>query len=135
MIDLRRPPMLVLAFLLVASGAADADPARDAIAKSYAAAGGTALSATDGKAFFQGSHGGGNPDTPSCTSCHTVDPRAMGKTRAGKAIDPMAVSVNPTRFTDAAKVEKWFRRNCNTVLGRECSAKEKGDVISYLSSL
>ena len=47
----------------------------------------------------------------------------------------MAVSVTPERFTDAAKVEKWFGRNCNTVLGRECTALEKGDFITYLSGI
>jgi mono/diheme cytochrome c family protein len=130
---------LVLGGLLVAStasGPAGADPARDAILKGYAAeAGITAFSAADGKALFQGKHSGGKPDTPSCTTCHTADPRAMGRTRAGKPIEPMAVSANPTRFTDAAKVKKWLRRNCNSVLGRACSAKEKGDVITYLSGL
>jgi hypothetical protein len=47
----------------------------------------------------------------------------------------MAVSQNPDRFTDPAKVEKWFRRNCHTVLGRTCTAKEKGEIITYLSSI
>ena len=39
------------------------------------------------------------------------------------------------RKTDAAKTEKWFRRNCNDVVGRECSAGEKADVLSWLASL
>ena len=30
------------------------------------------------------------------------------------------------------KVAKWFKRNCNDVLDRECTAQEKGDVLSYL---
>ena len=59
----------------------------------------------------------------------------MGQTRAGKPIDPMAVSANLNRFTDPAKVDKWLRRNCDTVLGRTCTAKEKGDVITYLSGI
>ena len=46
----------------------------------------------------------------------------------------MAVSVTPDRFTDLAKVEKWFRRNCNTVLGRECTPAEKGDFIAFMTS-
>ena len=53
----------------------------------------------------------------------------------GKAIAPMAVSLSPDRFTDPDKVEKWFLRNCNTVLGRECTAQEKGDIITYLSGI
>ena len=39
------------------------------------------------------------------------------------------------RFTRPDKVEKWFRRNCNDVLGRACTASEKGDVLAYLMSL
>ena len=46
----------------------------------------------------------------------------------------MAASANPKRFTDAIEVEKWFKRNCGDVLGRECTAIEKGDVLAYLLS-
>ena len=61
----------------------------------------------------------GNSATPACTSCHSDDPRSRGQnTKPGKAIEPMAVSVKPGRYTNPAKVEKWFRRNCNQVLGR-----------------
>ena len=94
----------------------------------------TGFSADRGQAFWQATHTGGKPDTPSCTTCHTKDPTATGQTRAGKSIAPMAVSVTPDRFTDAEKVDKWFTRNCNSVLGRACSATEKGDIITYLSS-
>jgi len=44
----------------------------------------------------------------------------------------MAVSANPQRFTDMEKVEKWFGRNCNSVLGRDCTPQEKGDVATWL---
>lgn len=94
-----------------------------------------AFSAERGKAFFQGSHSGGKADSPSCTSCHTTDPTKAGKTRAGKAIEPMAASVNTSRYTNPADVEKWFKRNCADVLGRECTITEKGDVLAYLTSL
>ncbi len=113
-----------------------ASSARDAIVAGYAAAaGGGGFSAERGKALFYAQHTGGKPDTPSCTTCHTNDPRKAGTTRVGKPIDPMAVSRTPDRFTDLEKVEKWFGRNCNSVLGRDCSAQEKGDVIAYLSSI
>jgi hypothetical protein len=92
------------------------------------------FSVARGKAFFLAGHGGGNADTPSCSTCHTKDPTRSGQTRAGQAIAPMAVSVTPGRFSDLAKVEKWFRRNCDTVLGRECTALEKGDFITFMSS-
>ena len=44
----------------------------------------------------------------------------------------MTISVSPARYADAAKVEKWFKRNCNEVLGRECSALEKGDWLASM---
>lgn len=96
---------------------------------------GRKASAAQGKAFFLAKHTGGNPKTPSCSTCHTTDPHNKGQTRAGKVIQPMAVSLSPKRFTDPKKVEKWFRRNCHTVLGRACTAGEKADYIAYLSSL
>lgn len=91
------------------------------------------FSANRGEAFFL-AQANVNPDTASCSSCHTSNPRSPGKTRAGQRIEPMAVSVTPDRFSDLAKVEKWFRRNCDTVLKRECTAMEKGDFIAFMSS-
>ncbi|MGB8313884.1 MAG: DUF1924 domain-containing protein [Aestuariivirga sp.] len=88
-----------------------------------------------GAELYKSSNAAGGPDTPSCLSCHTASPLNAGMTRAGKAIEPMAVSASPNRFTDIAKTEKWFGRNCKTVLGRECTAQEKGDFITYLSGL
>jgi hypothetical protein len=46
----------------------------------------------------------------------------------------MAPSANKERFTDVKKIEKWFKRNCNDVLARECTAQEKGDFLKYLLS-
>lgn len=50
-------------------------------------------------------------------------------------IAALAPRFNPERFTDNAKTEKWFRRNCNDVVGRECSAAEKADVLAWLLTL
>lgn len=130
-------PLALAAAVLAAP--ASAGP-RDDILATYAAAakaadGGFAgFDAGRGKAFYAQQFTA-SAESPSCSSCHTASPLKAGKTRAGKSIDPMAVSVTPDRFTDAAKVEKWFGRNCNTVLGRECTAAEKGDFITYLSGL
>jgi cytochrome c553 len=87
---------------------------------------------TRGQAFFTSRHGG----EWSCSSCHGNPPTSSGKhASTGKAIDAMAPAANPAAFTSTAKVDKWFRRNCNDVLKRECSAGEKADVLAYLLSL
>lgn len=73
--------------------------------------------------------------TMSCTSCHTADPRQPGKTPAFRELAPLAPSVTPARFTDLKKVEKWFRRNCDDVYQRSCTAQEKGDFVSWILSV
>ena len=92
------------------------------------------FSAERGEHLFRTNFSTGKPDTPACTTCHTADPRKAGQTRAGKDIEPMAASTNPNRYGDQAKSEKWFGRNCNNVLGRECTAAEKGDFITFMLS-
>jgi hypothetical protein len=47
----------------------------------------------------------------------------------------MAPAFSTARFTDQAKTEKWFRRNCNDVVGRECTVSEKADVLGWLITL
>ena len=90
------------------------------------------FSAERGAALYRATHQG--KDGPvSCSTCHGSSPLGNGQTRLGKAIDPMAVSKNPARYTDPANVEKWFKRNCTEVLGRGCTATEKGDFITYMS--
>ena len=82
-----------------------------------------------GEQFFKQKHG----NELSCSSCHTDNPAAAGKhAKTGKAIKPMAPAANAERFTDPQKVAKWFKRNCNDVLDRVCTAQEKGDVLTYL---
>jgi hypothetical protein len=91
----------------------------------------TDFSATRGEAFYKAKTG-----DVSCVSCHGESPKAHGKhSTTSKDILPMAPVANAQRFTDAAKVEKWFKRNCNDVLKRACTANEKGDFIAYLSSV
>jgi hypothetical protein len=65
-----------------------------------------------------------------------MPPTGEGKhASTNKAIAPLAPSFNSDRFTDSAKVDKWFKRNCNDVLGRACTPSEKADVLAYLLSL
>lgn len=90
------------------------------------------VSGERGRRFFLAKHG----SDWSCASCHTPDPTAAGRHAVtGRRLQPLAPSANPARFADAAKSEKWFRRNCRDVLDRECTAAEKADVIAWLDGL
>ena len=98
----------------------------------YTAQAGQAANPAKGEAFFKASHG----QEWQCTSCHGKLPMTGGRhASTDKAIEPLAPTANAKRFTDSAKVEKWFRRNCKDVLARECSAAEKADVLAWLISL
>ncbi|MEW6513211.1 MAG: DUF1924 domain-containing protein [Pseudomonadota bacterium] len=71
---------------------------------------------------------------PACTNCHTDNPAQPGRhVVTDKSIKPLAPSANAERFSDPAKVEKWFKRNCTEVVGRECNAAEKADFIAYVT--
>ena len=98
----------------------------------YSAQAGTAAVPARGQQLFTTRHG----KEWSCASCHGAVPIQTGKhAGTGKPIGALAPAFNPERFTDPAKTEKWFRRNCNDVIGRECSAAEKADLLSWLMTL
>ena len=126
----------VVALLLFAGAAGAEVPADylrslDAAARANAA-GFAGFSAARGATWFASRHG----SDWSCATCHTDRPLASGRhATTGRAIAPLAPAANPERLTDTAKIEKWFRRNCNDVLGRACTPVEKGDVIAWLTSL
>lgn len=87
------------------------------------------FSADRGASFFKQKHA----NESSCATCHTDNPAVSGKhAKTGKIIKALAPAANTERFTDPAKVNKWFRRNCNDVLDRLCTPQEKGDVLTYL---
>ncbi len=70
---------------------------------------------------------------PACATCHTDNPAQPGRHAiTGKDIKPLRPAANPERLTDTAKVEKWFKRNCTEVVGRECSVAEKADFLAFL---
>ncbi len=118
------------AVLMGLSLAAHADTPLQILERLQAEAGGVA-SMERGRQLYHGKFSGGRSE--SCASCHTDDPRANGRhARTHKLIEPLAPSVNRERFSDPEKVEKWFRRNCNDVLGRACSAQEKADFAAYV---
>lgn len=119
--------------LLLAGGVAAAHATTAAEqAAALAAQAGTAPSPARGEQFFTTTHG----REWSCASCHTSAPTQPGRhASTGRTIGAMAPAFNPERFTDAAKTQKWFRRNCNDVVGRECTAGEKADVLAWLIAL
>ena len=122
--------ILTIAALLCAT-AAQAETPRDFLTR-FEKEAGSAASAERGARFFTSKQGG----EWSCASCHTERPTQAGRhAKTDKAITPLAPTANPERFTDAAKVDKWFRRNCNDTVSRLCSAQEKADVMAWLLAL
>ena len=71
----------------------------------------------------------------SCASCHGESPAEQGRhAKTRKTIEPMAPTVNPERYTDPKKIEKWFLRNCKWTYSRVCTPQEKADILSWLAS-
>lgn len=113
------------------------------------------FSAERGMAFYFRKHAGSTGER-ACASCHGPDPRKgmdghsgaaradctachpggpePGRTRPAlrREILPLAPSAEPARFTDFTHAELWFDINCTYVLGRRCTAAEKGDLITWL---
>jgi len=137
-----KPAFLIVAaiVLLVPPVARAGDARRDALLADYAAEARAAappfsgFSAQRGERLFRTTWAGGDARTPSCTSCHTENTRGPGRNaKTGREIEPVAVSANAKRFTDRNEVEKQFGRDCKSVLGRECTALEKGDYIAFMT--
>jgi len=123
---------LVLLLLLVASSA-QADTPQQILDSLVAQAG--PASPARGEKLFRGKFTGGKA-ADSCTACHTENAKSAGQhVKTHKAIDPIAPVAQKDRFTDAAKVEKWFKRNCQEVLGRACTPQEKADFTAYMISV
>ncbi len=133
LLPLPRHRFVMLAALLgLASAVQAATPAE--LLAGYQAQAGKPASPERGKAFF--SKNFGQQMGWSCSSCHTDDPTKAGKDDVSeKPIDPMAPAFNARRFTDKTKVENAFRLNCKDVVGRECTALEKADLLSWLLTL
>ncbi len=121
--------ILIIAATLFAVSA-QAETPRDFLTR-FEKEAGAAASAERGARFFITKQG-----EWSCASCHTEKPTQAGRhAKTDKAITALAPAANAERFTDAAKVDKWFRRNCNDTLSRLCSAQEKADVMAWLLAL
>lgn len=131
-VDALRWSWAVALVMLGAAGPARALTANELLADFTAKAGGQA-SAERGQKFFTTNFG--RTLGFSCASCHGSDPTASAKDQiTEKSVAPLAPAVNAKRFTDRAKVDHMFRINCKDVVGRECSAQEKADVLAWLVS-
>jgi hypothetical protein len=125
----------IFPFILLAACTATYAETPRGVADGYAAAEGATfqVSAQRGAVFYARRFGVSDK-MPGCAACHMEHPTQDGRHAVtGKSIKPLSPSANPERFTDAAKVEKWFKRNCKEVVGRECSAGEKADFIAYVT--
>lgn len=129
-------PGFAAVLLALATGFAHAEVPRDFLGQYEAEAKKTnaafTASAQRGEKFFKTVQG----KDWSCATCHTDNPAVVGKhATTSKPIEALAPAANPERFARADKVEKWFKRNCNDVLGRACTAAEKGDVLAWLMTV
>lgn len=125
--------MLLVAGLLVTTPMALASPATDELFSRYKSEGASGFDAERGMKNWNRQTKGEDGETMSCATCHGDDLSKKGehhKTR--KVIEPMAHSANAERYTDAKKIEKWFKRNCKDAWARECTAQEKGDFLMFL---
>ena len=137
---MKLPPALCACFksALIAAAACLACTAQaatpDDLLAGYTAAAGTPASPERGQKLFTRNFG--TPMGLSCSSCHGDVPTKRGKDQiTDKAILPLAPAFNPLRFTDQSKVEHAFRVNCRDIVGRDCTAGEKADVLSWLLTL
>ena len=112
-------------------GATAATPAE--LRDEYAAKAGSPPSAERGQKFFLQKFG---KDYENCAECHGAVPVRRGKDLvSGKTLEPLAPAANPARLTDRGRVDYMFRQNCKDVVGRECTAQEKADVLTWLIGL
>jgi cytochrome c peroxidase len=128
-------PALMLAAALPALAETPQQMVAGYAAEAAKAQPGFAASAERGRQFFLARRTA-TEKMPNCAACHTENPTVAGShVITHKTIRPMAPAANADRFTDPAKAEKWFRRNCTEVVGRECTAAEKADFVQFLTSL
>lgn len=124
---------LIFAAAMTVATAAMATPATDELFSRYQSEGAKSFDAKRGGDNWVKKSKGEEGEEMSCQTCHSADLTKKGKHhKTGKVIEPLAPSANPERFTDVKKIEKWFKRNCKDVLGRECTPQEKGDFLKYL---
>jgi hypothetical protein len=127
------PALCAASFMASVQAATPADLLKGYSATASSQQAGFTPSAQRGAAFYARTFGV-SAKMPACTSCHTDDPAKAGRhVITDKPIKPLAPSANPERFTDLAKADKWFSRNCKEVVGRDCTAAEKADILAFVT--
>lgn len=131
---MKKASFLLVALLGLVSFSAQADvTSAEQAAKQYALFAKSTLSADEGKAFYTKKLVMIDGKELACATCHTDDPRNKGKhSETGKPIQPMAPSANPKRFSEINESAKGFTKHCKQVYGKDCSAQDKGNFITYL---
>lgn len=111
-----------------------ASPAVDKLMKSYQSQGAVIGNAQTGEKLWNKTYVGKAPFTSrSCNGCHTTNLKNSGEhVRTGKNLKPLAPSTNSKSLASEKKIKKWFKRNCKWTVGRECSAQEKSDILSFI---
>lgn len=94
------------------------------------------FSAETGQKLFMTSRNWEGEEAPSCSACHTNDPKQQGKHAVTKkSIKPLAPVVSPERFTSVVKVESNFSKHCQEIYSRDCDPTEKGHFLTYFMSI
>ena len=122
--------------LCMAALSAQASEATNQMFDSYRAEGAGEFSAERGKGMWTQTFIQKKSGKPvNCATCHTGNLQQTGAhVRTGKVIEAMSARTNAERFNETKKIRKWFLRNCKWTLGRECTAQEKGDYLTYFLS-
>jgi len=157
-----RTKVLLLCALLTSACVNAATP--EEVLEIYAAqmraadSGFTGFSAEEGKTFYNAPHVLKGVGVWSCASCHLKDMRYSVKAHRTeipcrachvindwehpepkkaklRLIEPFAPSANAKRLTDPDRVETFLKLNCLLLLKRECTAREKGDVLAYMMTI
>jgi len=130
--------MKIIAILLLCLAVlpAQASEATDQMFDAYRAEGAGEFSAQRGKQMWTQTYTQQkSAKQVNCATCHTDKLQQAGAhIRTGKVIEAMSARTNAGRFNETKKIKKWFLRNCKWTLGRECTAQEQGDYLTYFLS-
>lgn len=129
---MRMIPMLMGLMALLGISLAHATPATDELLAQYKVQGAGKPDPDKAKRDWTKKVQGEDGEL-ACATCHGTDLTRSGEHhKTHKVIEPMSRKVNPERFTEVKKIEKWFKRNCKDAWGRECTAQEKTDFLTFL---